>query len=279
MSGLWEIYALKYAERNERTRADSFLDDSSPATQHNMDYFIWVLKSDARTIIVDTGYDFEEGRHRDRPILRAPAAMLSEFGCAPHKIDTVILTHLHYDHAGNIKDFPKAQMHLQQREMNFATGPCMCDSSLKAPYTGQHICDAVRCLYTGRITWADGEQEIAPGVRSHLIGGHSLGLQCVTVETNRGTVVLASDASHYYENFMTGALFPIVADKPAMHEGFARIRALASSDDHIIPGHDPLVRDLYPAVGGNNDVVALHASPKRKLAGIFANLNNDEADG
>ena len=80
MEKLWEVYALKYAERNTRTRADSFLFDDDHASPHDMDYFIWVLKSEDKTIIVDTGYDVKEAQRRDRPILRDPAQSLNALG-------------------------------------------------------------------------------------------------------------------------------------------------------------------------------------------------------
>ena len=77
----WEVFAIKYAERNSRTRADSFIFDDDHASQHDMDYFIWVLKSENRTIVVDTGYDEVEARRRDRPILRDPGKLSSSCGC------------------------------------------------------------------------------------------------------------------------------------------------------------------------------------------------------
>ncbi len=262
MSDVWEIFALKYAERNTRTRADSFIMDPHHDTPHEMDYYIWLLTNGTRSILVDTGYDLEEGGVRERPIIQAPSSMLAEFGHAAETIDTIILTHLHYDHAGSLKEFPNATLHLQELEMQFATGPCMCHDHLRMPFTGEHICDAVRSLYQGRLSFVSGTKQIAPGVECHLIGGHSRGLQCVRVNTRRGWVVLASDASHYYENYRAASPFPIVVDLENMLEGFKRLRALADSDDHIIPGHDPLVRKHYQAVSGQNDrIVALHASP------------------
>ena len=53
----WEVYALKYAERADRTRGDSFIFDDHSNQAHTIDYFIWVLKSDKDIIVVDTGYD------------------------------------------------------------------------------------------------------------------------------------------------------------------------------------------------------------------------------
>lgn len=263
MSDIWEVFALKYAERNNRTRSDSFIMDSHHDAPHDMDYYVWLITNGTKSVLVDTGYDLEEAKNREREIIQPPSAMLSEFGHAPDTIDTIILTHLHYDHAGSIKDFPNAKLHLQELEMQYATGPCMCHDHLRVPFTGEHICDAVRSLYQGRLCFASGSKEIAPGIECHLIGGHSRGLQCVRVNTQRGWIVLASDASHYYENYLEDKPFPIVVDLENMLNGFSRLRELADSNDHIIPGHDPLVRKYYQAVNNNDDerIVALHASP------------------
>ena len=263
MSDIWEIYALKYADRNDRTRAESFISDPFHSDQHAMDYFIWLLKNGERTILVDTGYDRPEADRRARPIQTSPTELLEAFGHSPSSIDTIILTHLHYDHAGSIHAFEKADMHVQEIELQYATGPCMCHDHLRMPFTGEHICDVVRSLYQGRVHFASGSKTIADGVECHLIGGHSRGLQAVRVRTARGWVVLASDASHYYENYRQGKPFPIVVDLEDMLDGFGLLRALADSDDHIIPGHDPLVREIYPNVNADSDlIVALHADPK-----------------
>jgi hypothetical protein len=62
-------------------------------------------------------------------------------------------------------------------------------------------------------------------------------------------VVLASDASHFYANMEQGRPFPIVYNMGEMLEAFKTLNMLASSPKHIIPGHDPLVMERYPAVG------------------------------
>lgn len=264
MSDTWQITAFKYAERNARRREHSFLLDDDHASPHPMDYYFWLLTSGDRHILVDTGYDRDEGRARLRPIETPPEQMLAAHGVAPDSIDTVILTHLHYDHAGSLAAFPQAQLWVQEAEMAYATGPCMCHDALRMPFTGAHICDMVRALYAGRVQFVRGMAEVAPGVELHLIGGHSRGLQAVRVRTRRGWVVLASDASHYYENFLSQKPFPIVVDMQQMLDGFQQIRTLADSDAHVIPGHDPLVRAAFPSAGDPN-VVALHADPTRGL--------------
>lgn len=263
---LWTITAFKYAERNARTRQDSFILDDDHASPHAMDYYVWLLECGERRILVDTGYDTSEGARRDRPIEQEPVAMLANYGVAAADIDTIVLTHLHYDHAGSLGAFPNAQLIVQESEMAFATGPCMCHTHLRAPYTGAHICDMVRALFASRVRFVSGSTEIADGVEVHLIGGHSRGLQVVRVRTERGWVVLASDATHFYENFMSGKPFPIVVDLENMLSGFSRLYALGEHATHIIPGHDPLVRQAFPTLGSPN-ILALHAAPK---SGIWA---------
>ncbi len=260
----WEVYALKYADRNSRTRRDSFIFDDNHDAPHAMDYFIWVLKSGEQIILVDTGYDEAESKRRDRPIIREPAAALAGIGIDAEDVTNLIVTHLHYDHAGGLKQFPNAKIHLQSAEMTYATGPCMCHDTLRLPYSADHICDAVKRVYSGRAIFYDGYGEIADGVTVHCIGGHSRGLQAVRVRTQAGWLCLASDAAHYYENVFAKKPFPIVVDLQNMLDGFERISNLASHRSLIVPGHDPLVMDLFPTVGPNY-VVRLDLGPEKEF--------------
>lgn len=242
----WHVHALKYADRNARTRADSFLFDDNHDTPHAMDYFIWVLRRGDEVILVDTGYDQEEAAARDRPIRMDPREALAPLGLKAEDITQLIITHLHYDHAGGLHLFPNATIHLQELEMAYATGPCMCHDTLRMPFTAEHVCEAVKRVYSGRCVFHDGDGEVADGVTVHCLGGHSRGLQAVRVRTDAGWLVLASDAAHYYENVEQQKPFPIVVDLQNMLDGFKRLNRLASDPTLIIPGHDPLIRDYFP---------------------------------
>ena len=248
MSG-WQVHALKYADRNDRTRVESFMFDDNHDAPHPMDYFIWVLRRKDQVILVDTGYDAVEAKARGRPILRDPRDALAELGLQAEDITQLIITHLHYDHAGGLHLFPNATIHLQAAEMAFATGPCMCHGVLKMPFTADHICEAVRRVYQGRCVFYEGEGQVADGVTVHCLGGHSRGLQAVRVLTDTGWLVLASDATHFYENVFENKPFPIVVDVEDMLRGFSELKRLASSPGLIIPGHDPLVRTYFPQDG------------------------------
>ncbi len=244
---VYEVFALRYAERCNRTRRESFIFADAHEAPHPIDYFIWVARSRSRTIVIDTGFDRAEGEGRGRTLLREPREALTLLDLNAETVSDVIVTHMHYDHAGTLDHFPKARFHLQESEMAYVTGPCMCFEELKHPFSANHVCEMVKSIYSGRVSFADGDAEIAPNLTVHRIGGHTGGIQCVRVLTRRGWVVLASDASHFYENFQQRKMFPIVLNAREMLEGFERLEALADSPDHVIPGHDPLVRSLYPA--------------------------------
>lgn len=76
--------------------------------------------------------------------------------------------------------------------------------------------------------------------------------------------MLASDASHHYAHFETGRPFPNVVRVDEMLDGFLRLKELAASPEHIIPGHDPLVMQRYPTPAADLEgmCVRLDVSPK-----------------
>ena len=94
----------------------------------------------------------------------------------------MIVSHLHYDHCGNYDTFPNARFHLQDTEMAYATGRCMCHQHLRVPFEEEDVVAMVRKVFAGRVTFHDGVDQIAPGITVHKIGGHSKGLQCVARE-------------------------------------------------------------------------------------------------
>ncbi len=256
----WEVHAVKYADRASRVRADSFIFDDRHDVAHPMDYFIWLLRNGERVILVDTGYDAGEAAQRGRPILQDPRAALAPLGVAAEEVTEVVVTHLHYDHAGGLHLFPNARLHIQAAEMAYATGPCMCHDTLRMPFTADHVCETIRRLYSGKVIFHDGDAELADGVTLHRIGGHSRGLQAVRVRTAAGWLVLASDAAHFYENFEARKPFPIVVDLEDMLRGFDTLERLASAPSLIVPGHDPLVMERFPA-GSAPHIVRLDRGP------------------
>jgi glyoxylase-like metal-dependent hydrolase (beta-lactamase superfamily II) len=144
--------------------------------------------------------------------------------------------------------------------MQYATGRYMTVEGMRHAFEVDDVVGMVRRVYAGRVRFHDGDAELAPGVSVHHVGGHTMGLQIVRVATRRGWVVLASDASHFYANMEQARPYPIIYNLGDMVDGWRRARSLAESPDHVIPGHDPLVMQRYPA-------------PSPGLQGIVARLD------
>ena len=260
----FEIFALRYATYDKRKRSENFLlADEHDTGLMPLDYYVWLLKSPDRTILVDTGFNPEEAADRNREQINCPIEMLGWLNINPESIDDVIITHLHYDHAGNMNKLPNAKFHIQDKEVEFATGRCMCHFPLRMAYSANDVSAFIHKLYSDRVVFHDGDSAVAPGLEVLHIGGHTKGLQAVRVHTERGWVVLASDAAHFYENFERARSFPLVVDLPEMLNGFSKLVDAASSASHVIPGHDPKVLTRYPrlAAGDHSDIALLHLSP------------------
>jgi glyoxylase-like metal-dependent hydrolase (beta-lactamase superfamily II) len=133
--------------------------------------------------------------------------------------------------------------------MSYATGRDMRHRFCRHAYDARDICELVMANFEGRVEFHEGDYDLRSGISVHWVGGHTRGLQIVRVHTQRGWIVLASDASHYLENQRRRAPFPIVVDAADMLRGFELIEKLADSPQHIIAGHDPLTNDLYKSVG------------------------------
>lgn len=261
---VYEVYAIRYAHNGKARTVTNFVGGDSHDVPMPLDYFVWVLKGPRRTFVIDTGFDKEMANKRKRDFLRSPGEGLKMIGIDPSAVEDVIITHMHYDHAGNHDLFPQAKFHLQDTEMGYCTGRCMCHHGLRHPFEVDDVLAMVRKVFESRVCFHDGAKDIAPGVSVHLIGGHSKGLQVVRVWTRRGWLVVASDASHFYAHMEQGRVFPVTYNIGDTLEGYVSLRSLVDDPLNIIPGHDPIVLSRYPAAapGLEGIVVRLDADPK-----------------
>jgi len=257
----YEVYAIRYA-RMPRRRSDNFLGGDPHDGDMPMDFFVWLLRGAEGIVLVDTGFNADMARKRRRELIHCPIEALAPLGVRPEDVQHVVLTHLHYDHAGNLDRLPRARFHVQDAEMDYATGRCMCFEPLRHAYAVEDVVALVRRVYEDRVVFHDGDSALLPGVELLKIGGHTKGLQAVRVHTERGWVVLASDASHYYENMGAGRPFPIVYNTAEMLSGYAKLFGAAESDEHIVPGHDPEVLARYPRWRESPHVATLHMPPR-----------------
>jgi glyoxylase-like metal-dependent hydrolase (beta-lactamase superfamily II) len=252
----FEVYALKYATRDAQG-SEHFYGHDIHDYPMPMDYFVWAVVSDEYSIVVDAGFTTEVAARRGREHLRCPAEGLQQLGIHCARVSCVILTHLHYDHVGNLEKFPAATFVVQDEEMAFWTGRYAGREHFRNIVEVQDIVHLVRENFNGRVRFVDGSKEVVPGITVHRVGGHAAGLQVVRVHTAKGNVVLASDASHFYANIEEDRAFSVITDLRQMYEAFDVVRALADSPEHIVPGHDPEVMKRYPPASPELEGIAV----------------------
>jgi glyoxylase-like metal-dependent hydrolase (beta-lactamase superfamily II) len=265
----FELYAIKYARHGGRRAQDNYIGATDfHDAESDLDYFVWVARRGSETFVIDTGFEEQAAQERGRELITRVQDGLALVGVDAAKVQNVIITHLHYDHAGTLDRFPAAKFHIQDAEPAYATGRCMCHPALRHPFDVENIVSFVRKLYGGQVEFHRGTVELTPGLSLHLVGGHTAGLQVVRVWTRRGWVVVASDATHLYGNIERQIPFPAVYNVGDMLEGHKLVRSLADSAQHIIPGHDPLVMQRYPALSPETQgkVVRLDVAPNTAAA-------------
>jgi glyoxylase-like metal-dependent hydrolase (beta-lactamase superfamily II) len=256
----WSIWILEYGYVDRFPASNLFA--AQPNEGHRrMPYCFGLMRSAERCVLVDTGfadraiYDRLTAKYGDTR-WRAPVDVLARVGVRPEDVDTTLLTHNHFDHAGCVDAFPAAHVWIQRREIEnyvaaaarprrfeFLTRSCQADLP-------QH-------LSTRRATLVDGAAHVAPGLELRPAHDtHTAGSQLVAVTNEAdGAWVFAGDNVYSYENLDgirdDGVLAPI-----AMTTGGAttwldladRMLASVGGDSRrILPFHEAAVWDIFPS--------------------------------
>ena len=244
-----EVLAVKYGHR-VTTRAESYLNFhlyGEPDADLDIDYYFWVVRDGGRVVLVDTGFAPEAGDRRRRTHYGTPAQALRRLGVDPDDVSAIVITHAHWDHTGNVWQFPNAQVVMTEAEYAFWTSPLAARRHFAAHSEQEEIALLARRRGDGTLSLFTGQSTLAPGIELIEVGGHTAGQLIVTVAApGGGTAVLASDALHFYEEVERDRPFAIVADLPAMYRAYDTLAQLASQPGtRLVAGHDPAVRDRF----------------------------------
>lgn len=205
---------------------------------------MFVVEGRGHRILVDTGSPDEEYcRQHQRTIRRGageePRAALKAAGFEPESIDIVVLTHLHWDHAGNVGLVPDVPHIVQREELRYAVAPL--PAHIRGYDAPQGREPHVPFWMGPRYQPVDGDLALlADGVSLLHTPGHSPGSQTVLVTTARGTLALAGDTVPLLENWERNLPNTIHVGLPEYYQSLARIRAAA---DQVLPGHEERVLD------------------------------------
>ncbi|GAA3934558.1 N-acyl homoserine lactonase family protein [Actinoplanes auranticolor] len=226
-----------------------------------MPYCFGLVRSADRCVLVDTGfadqaiYDRLTAKYGDTR-WRAPVDVLRRAGVRPEQVDTVLLTHNHFDHAGCVDAFPAAHVWIQRREIESYLAAAARPARFEF-LTRSCQADLPEQLAARACTLVDGAAEVAPGIELRPAPGtHTAGSQLVAV-TNAadGTWVFAGDNVYSYENLEglrgDGVLAPI-----AMTTGSATawldfadglLAGVGGDTRRILPFHEAAVWDRFPS--------------------------------
>jgi glyoxylase-like metal-dependent hydrolase (beta-lactamase superfamily II) len=247
-TGAYEVLAIRYATRLT-SRSECFAGfghTGAPDSGLRMDYFFWVVRNGERTVLVDTGFDAGVGTRRGRTCLHAPLDALARAGIEPAGVAQVVLTHLHYDHTGNVASLPAAELVVQRRELDFWSGPGGTRACFADHAEASEVAAIVAAERAGRVRALDGSTTVAPGIEAIAVGGHSPGQQMLLVASRGGPVLLASDVLHYYEELEHDRPYVAFADLEAVYAGLDRVRELERDGAVVVAGHDPVVLERFP---------------------------------
>jgi glyoxylase-like metal-dependent hydrolase (beta-lactamase superfamily II) len=246
----FEVYAVRFATL-ANFPVSSLVAGADRSRRMDIAMMIWVLKgSGGRIAIVDSGF------HRDRYFTQftvqdyiKPSEALAPLGVKPEDVTDVILTHMHWDHAGGIDLFPKAKIWVQKDEYDYYTGEAWQSARTHGGIDADDVLEIVKRNTEGKVALVRGDDDTSlPGIRFGIGGKHTFASQFAVVSTGAQAVVLASDNMYLYENLDTHTPIAQTLDAASNLRTQDRMKALASEPRLLIPGHDPAVFTRFPRV-------------------------------
>jgi len=217
--------------------------------------YFWLIRGGGLHILVDTGLggeypadypdairELSQQHQHGFPVAQGEdtVSRLRAYGVTPDDIDIVILSHLHFDHAGNIPLFKRARIAVNRKGWAFARQPG------KHPVfnvAADALLNYMETEMGGQLSLVEDEAEIVPGIRVVWTGGHTVCSQAVLIDTAKGRVVLTGDVAYLYDNLEQDHPIGLAV---SLFESVAALRRLKAEGDILLPGHDAAILVRYP---------------------------------
>ncbi|HEV8483630.1 MAG TPA: N-acyl homoserine lactonase family protein [Blastocatellia bacterium] len=240
---VYEVFAVSYGVIPDFSVA-GLVAGADRSRKMDIQMMVWLLKGpEGRNILVDSGF-FQEKYQKQFKVkdFIKPSEAVARAGITADQVTDVIITHMHWDHAGGITLFPKARIWIQKDEYDYYTGEAWQSPSTHGGIDADDVTALVRRNIEGNVGFVNGDDsEPIPGVRLYTGGRHTFASQYAGVNTKAGTVVIASDNCYLYENLDKHAPIAQTLDAGSNLRAQDRMKSLASALRLVVPGHDPEV--------------------------------------
>lgn len=243
------VFALKYGETKTLPNyaalwmSTRYIPEFETPTTY---MYYWLIKTGKQNILVDVGVAPEIGKRLTNYV--PPDVMLSKVGLKPSDIDTIIITHAHWDHVDALDLYKNAKVYIQRACYRFTVeeGAEYVFFRRFGYPTKKDSLALLTLLWDNRLKLIEGNAELLPGVKVVQVDGHYPGLQLVVVETKEKPIILANDSMHFYANLEKdhpmGLYFGNLRDIVKAYETIRQLKGV------VIPGHDPKVLDQFKRI-------------------------------
>jgi len=260
----YSIWALECAYMPKYP--DSALLYGASGGERQLPFVYWILQSEDHTVLVDAGMNDGEwcrGQFEAYNVVgfQPPGEVLGRIGVRPEDVDTIVMTHHHFDHISGLRYFPNANVYIQRREVENWFAKWGVTNRMKwlagglDPDTGREL---AAIGGEGRLRMVEGVADVVEGIHVRpAFNSHTEASQYIVLEPTDGRPwVFTGDVAYLYDNLGgldgDGQLVPVGLAQGSQ-EGLIRatdqILTLAGDRlDRVIPSHEARLWDLFPSV-------------------------------
>ena len=236
----WRLAVVRIGRSLDR-RAGLLVGGESVDRCVELAYYLWCIRTrNGRVVVVDAGFSDAAATSHTIIDYVPPAIALADVGVSAHDVDTVVMTHLHWDHMGGYESFPNARFVVSRAEWAWTVSRLRNGGRMLDETYDRASLESFLDLYPSRIDLVDAAYTFDADCRLSVVGGHTPGHLVVEVALAEETVALVGDLAYLYENLEFDAAPMICFDRWRTKDLYEVYR---TSSVRPIPGHDPAVLD------------------------------------
>jgi glyoxylase-like metal-dependent hydrolase (beta-lactamase superfamily II) len=226
---------------------------------------VGVIKGGKDVILYDSGWKQQDYFKMTGTQHAAPLPdQLKLLGINAGDVTKIVIGHGHWDHAGQLMDFPNAVLYVQREELrgiewalNYPhpkiaavnVTPGGCARTPACGYEPKTLEEIYGKVLAGKAVIVDGEMEILPGVRIHPAHrAHTAGSQLLEVPTPIGKLMFGSDAYSSWEGIRDWMIAnPQQTDTVQQFIAYEKCYKVTGGYQNCVAAHEPLsYTDKYP---------------------------------